>query len=405
MRTPTIDLQLRTANPVGPRRLAALDLGAAEVELGDELAARCRLTAEPEAVHSSRRPASQWQRRSQLVLAATVAVAAILASQLLAGPSAPSAPTSAYGADMVSFAQSTPLLLLNARGWHVENVEQEESGEGRMEFVKGEAPVSSEAGFVSADGVAGNLPPPSERQRLVFLSWHPLSPGAAGTSATEYSGGPSAQLPVLATVADVDTRAEDYTNQGGPGDREMLAVWREDGYEMRLRAAVPDLNGFKERLAALQRVGTETWLDAMPPTMVEPADHWLAVQEMLRGIPLPPDFDPNRIKTPETVISRYLVGVTVAGAVSCEWFRLWGEARRSGDTAGVKRAEEAMATAGSWPVLREMESKGEYTRGVVEHAEAMPSAQWWGRPLLQATGEGLGCPGMGFPLGAQGAAG
>lgn len=86
---------------------------------------------------------------------------------------------------------------------------------------------------------------------------------------------------------------------------------------------------------------------------------------MLRGIPLPPGFDPIAIKTPETVTSRYLVGASVAGAVACEWFRLWGEARRRGDAAGVEQAERAMAGAGSWPILGEMESNGEYPRYVV----------------------------------------
>lgn len=400
MRRSTIVDQLRGANPVGKRRLAGLELSAAEAELGEQLEARYGLSAEVSAIDSPMPVSrSRSRRRAPLLLAGTVAVALILATQLFSGGGPANTPTSAYAAEMVDFAQSTPLLLLGAPGWHVENVEQEESGEGRMEFVKGEAPVSLEGGTVSAEGVASDLPPATERQRVIHLAWHPLSPQAGATIPAESPGGASVQLPVLSTAAEVDTSAEVFTNQGGPGDREMLAVWREGGYEMRLRAGVPDLAGFEERLEALRPVDAETWLDAMPPTMVEPTDYWLAVQEMLRGIPLPPGFDPNRIKKPETVTSRYLVGVSVAGAVTCEWLRLWGEARRSGDAAGVKRAERAMDTAGSWPILQELKSKGEYTQSVVEHAEAMPSGLWWGRPLLKETGLGLGCPGMGFPVG------
>lgn len=54
-----------------------------------------------------------------------------------------------------------------------------------------------------------------------------------------------------------------------------------------------------------------------------------------------------------------------------------------------------MATAGSWPIPEEMESKGAYPRSLVEHAEAMPSA-----PQLQETGLGLDCPSIGFSVAA-----
>ena len=59
---------------------------------------------------------------------------------------------------------------------------------------------------------------------------------------------------------------------------------------LELRAAVPDLAAFEERLGWLTKVDSQTWLEAMPAKVVKAADHDAAVREMLKGIPLPSDL-------------------------------------------------------------------------------------------------------------------
>ena len=91
----------------------------------------------------------------------------------------------------------------------------------------------------------------------------------------------------------------------------------------------------------------------------------------------------------------------MAGTVACLWFRQWGEATRSGDTAAAAEATQAMASARHWPILREMSADGAYPQVLWEDAKWMPKGYyvWAGhkRDLL-AHAEGLGCARLGLPL-------
>ena len=68
------------------------------------------------------------------------AAAAAVAALLLLGGGASESPSKAYGAELIRFAESTPLLLLEGPGWRVQNANEEErraGTEGTMEFVTG----------------------------------------------------------------------------------------------------------------------------------------------------------------------------------------------------------------------------------------------------------------------------
>ena len=155
-------------------------------------------------------------------------------------------------------------------------------------------------------------------------------------------------------------------------------------------AAVPDLAAFEERLGWLRGVDSQTWLDAMPPTVVKAADHDATVSRMLRDIPLPPGFDPGLIPDEGLTTDRG----AVVGTVSCLWFRRWGDARRPGDRATRVEAERAMTSAPRWPVVRQMKQKENYPELLMKLVESMPSGvcqfgphRW--RVLPKA--EGVGC--------------
>ena len=181
----------------------------------------------------------------------------------------------------------------------------------------------------------------------------------------------------------------------------MAAIWGEGAHVLELRAWVPDLAAFEERLGWLTRVDSQTWLDAMPAKVVKAADHDAAVREMLKGIPVPAGFDPGMIPNEGLTTDRYQVGAAVTGTVSCLWFRQWGEARRAGNHAKAAEAERAMATSRHWPILHEMAKDGAYPELVWELTAEMPSGyreyaghKW--RLLPQA--EGLGCARRGIPV-------
>ena len=369
MSTEKIELALRAANPVGKQALAALDLAAGEAELGRALVAESAHGGEPIA----REAAARHSRSAWLLLAGAVAAAATAVVLLLAPGGASPSPEPAYGAELVRFAESTPLLLLEGPGWRVQNVYEASHGpyapepdrsEGSMEFVTGPA-----------------IPYESVRLKCV-------------RQVMSKSG----KFPICT----VDTRAEFYVNQGGPGNRQMTALWSEDGYVLELKAAVPDLAAFEERLGWLTRVDSQTWLDAMPAKVVKAADHDAAVREMLKGIPVPKGFTPSQIPDEGLTTDRYQVGASVTGIVSCLWFRQWGEARRAGDRQGEREAERAMATSKHWAILREMAKDGAYPETVWQLAKAMPSGVWRRGPRttwrLLPRAEGLGCARWGLPV-------
>ncbi len=318
-------------------------------------------------------------------------------------------PGAASAAEPSSPTGASPLLLLQGPGWRVQNAEENESREGiygSLEFVTGK-PIPYESIRISGPAKhrrESGMAPAAVRQRRVELSWRPES---LTQSEDRLQGQPHprgrqvVQLPVLGTTAYVDTHDEFYSNVGGAGDRQMVALWAEGPDVFELRAAVPDLAGFEERLGWLTKVDPQTWLEAMPAKVVAPGEYDATIKDVLKGIPTPKTFSLSRVPNEELVTDRYQVGARTAGTVACLWFRQWGEAQRSGDEAAEAEAEKAMATSVNWPILHEMTQEGAYSYGLWEDAKAMPKGYFeydgHKRDLL-AHAEGLGCANFGLPL-------
>lgn len=418
-----VEAALAAANPVDQDRLDRVDLGAMEAELLADLEGE-----QPASLFGVKAPRRRRPRHLALAFGAVaVAVAAVVV--VLSGGTSEH-PSRAYAAELVRFAESTPLLLLEGPDWRVEDVYEAphgrfrprgSGGEGSMEFVTGK-PIPDEAIHVTAVGKPEHRPgskalvytklrasgmlPAAVRQRKVELHWSHRSLAGALDGAHRYphpEGQRWVRLPVLGTIADVDTRATQFVNQGGPGDRQMTAYWSEGGYLLELHAAVPDLAAFEERLEWLTKVDSQAWLEAMPPGVVKAADHAATVREMLRGIPLPASFSPSLVPTAGITTNRDQVRAAVIGTVSCLWFRQWGEARASGDRAKTGEAEKAMSTYKRWPLYRELDRAGRYpAEEIPELVAAMPSGhyEWrpgkWRRILPQV--EVLGCAREGIPV-------
>jgi hypothetical protein len=408
MKAHEIDQKLRDADRFSARGMEGLQLGPATAALAEAI------LAEPATPPAAETPSPPWPtarrpRRSLLGVAGITAAAVAAAVILLVGGGSSESPSRAYGAALVRFAESTPLLLLEGPDWRVQNVTQYKNRdglEGSMEFVTGK-PIPYESVQLSGTPTEqreSGMFPPAVRQRRVELAWSHRSLDSEVERVRTMlhpHGRWVVELPVLDTTATVDTRAEFYVNQGGPGNRQMIALWSEDGYTLELRAAVPDLSAFEERLDWLTKVDAQTWLDAMPAKVVKAADHDATVREMLEGIPLPATFEPSRVPDEGLTTNRYQVGAAVTGTVSCLWFRQWGGARRAGDRGAAVEAEKAMSTSRRWTILREMAKDGAYPEVVWELAADMPSGYWeWnGRrhPLLPRA-EGLGCAHLGIPV-------
>jgi hypothetical protein len=406
MNTREIEASIAASDPVSEDLLNRIDLETMEAELLADL--------DDEPPGSSLLPAEapRPRRARRLVLATGIAVlAAATAVVIVVGGPSKTAPR-AYGAELIRFAESTPLLLLEGSGWRVQDLQQYKSREGIagiMEFITGK-PIPDESIRITVGkngqvGEEGMLLPAAVRQRKVELSWR------VGELEFPVPVRHPIRLPVLGTTALVNAHAgrtflkteagKQVIEPGRPGDRQMAAIWAEDDYVLELRAAVPDLAALEERLSWLTKVDSQAWLEAMPATVVKAADREVAVREMLKGIPLPDTFEPSRIPNEGLTTNRSQVASVVVSTVSCLWFRQWGQARRTGNRAAQLEAEKAMTTAPRWPTVRQMEKEGGSAETLLKLVKSMPSGVWQFGPhrwRLLPKAEGLGCARLGTPL-------
>ena len=130
------------------------------------------------------------------------------------------------------------------------------------------------------------------------------------------------------------------------GTNDFVARWD----DVLARGVAASAEAFVETLDDIHQVGAEDWLEALPDSAVAPRAQAATVQEMLRGIPLPPGFVAPEA-TGETR-DRYQLGAKVAGAVACAWIE-----------RGGKEAVEALASSRSWPILLRDERRGRLPRG------------------------------------------
>ena len=359
-----IEMELAAANPAPSARIAELPLAEAEHEMLREIA------AQPVRTPAARR--LPRPRRRHVALVAAALAAAGLAIAVVGGTDRPGKPEPAFAAELVRFAESSPLLLLDQPGWHVERADEESVHTGEMTFRN---PAAGAVGAADLNWRSGSL-----------RKWKRDRASSSEMTTT---------APVLGTTATV------YQYESAPilrGNLDITALWIDRGRVLEFRSISPDMATFKQRLASLKRVDTTTWLNAMPASVVKAGDHDKAVAQMLKGIPLPPGFDPARIHASGLTKDRYQLGATVSGTVACTWFQRWWQARRAGDEAGVREAIAAMRTAKRWPVLRQMSKAGAWTEVLGEFVAAMPSGDWYGRPLIGDVNSGLGCSDLGVKL-------
>jgi hypothetical protein len=127
-------------------------------------------------------------------------------------------------------------------------------------------------------------------------------------------------------------------------------------------------------LGSLRQVDVDTWLNAMPPVVVQPAALDATIEEMLRGIPVPPGFDRSTLPNPSLITDRYRLGTAVTGAVTCGWLEDWVAAARSHDLSAAREAVAGLAGVRHWPVLLSMvHEKGWNGRGLPAHGNGWAS--------------------------------
>ncbi len=376
MRATAIDAALAAANPVQPGVLSSAGLQDAGAEM---LAA---IIAEPHVAPSTpglthgqdRRVTSRtklWHRTRWLTACATATAVAAVLVVTLAGSGGPDTGTPAFGAVLIRYAENSPLLMLQLRGWQTVDAIEDSPDEGELHYLPEGAP---------------RWAPEAE------LHWR-----TGRLSGWVKDRAASSDLSIAATVLGARARVFRYIGNTRSAST-FTALWLYNGRVLEYRATVLDLAAFEQMLAAIHAVDEKTWLSALPPSVITAAEHPSTVTAMLEGIPLPPGFAASQISKGGLAQDRYQVGAAVAGTVACEWIRRWMEGRRSGNGGEVQEAIAAMATAPHWPVLRSMESQGAYPQVLDQYASEMAAGSRHGYPLGAAADAGLGCASRGVTL-------
>jgi hypothetical protein len=314
---------MREANPVDAAALRA-ELGKEEV--GRAMAKAIGAVAAPrdpvpagDAFDAGLEPRSGrlFLRPAALVagLAVLVAAVLVLAGAIFGGGTHPT-----YAAAAIEVAEANPRLLVTAPGWKVTDAGEFEADYGEMTF---------------ADG-----------PRALALNWYPARLYRSYLRDRAQVSPPrrSRLLGRTATTVEYGHRG-DYATMIAP----IGAVFVE------VRGRLGGHAAYERVLHSLRAVDIDTWLAAMPASVVSPEARPRAVAAMLRGIPYPPGFDPSRIESETAVLDHYGLGVRVADAISCGWVESWLAAQASGDRVAAQDAVEAMASSHHWPLLLQME--------------------------------------------------
>jgi hypothetical protein len=149
------------------------------------------------------------------------------------------------------------------------------------------------------------------------------------------------------------------------------ALWKADGRVLEFVTDAGSVDEFQSLLDTLVVVDVDTWLTAMPDSVIKQANQPAVIAEMLTGIPLPAGFDPSVLANDDEIKDRYQLGARVVSAVSCTWIEQWVDAKATGDTAAAQAAVDAMTTASQWPIIQEMNRSGAYGQVLQQFVDAM----------------------------------
>jgi hypothetical protein len=257
------------------------------------------------------------RRRAKLGLgvAAAAVVAALLVVGSWLGGSGNGRPE--FAAAAVRVAEANPRLLVTAPGWKIIRADEFELDSGELTF--------------------------SDGGRRFELHWYPARlyeqylRDRANVSSPEHS------ILLGQPATTVDYGRDEYATMLAPQGSVFIEV----------RGRLGSKRAYEEIVNSLRQVDVETWLGAMPPSTVRPEARSETVDQMLRGIPVPPGFDAATLQSESSISDQSSLAVKVGNAVACGWVESWIAARAAGDEAAAGRAVEAMAGSADWPIVRQ----------------------------------------------------
>jgi hypothetical protein len=356
--------KVESANPVRPGAFQNLS----ETTEGRDLLERIvevpqQAKAEGGSTPDSRVTEGARRRGPRSFVAGAVAVALILGVVTVVSWPKPDSDTStAWAASLIKLAKGSPRLLVTADGWEVVRADEVNARRGEMTFSNGERSLDLYWSFAAEH--RGNI---KNLRREATAEW-PMT--IAGEQVVLFQ-------------------------KGDPTD--FTAAWVAGNRSMLLGGLFPDVDAYRSIAASIRRVDVNSWLSALPTSVVQPYARASSVESMLADIPVHPSVDIKELKSSPNVRERYQLGAEVTSAVSCAWISQWVDATNDGDDAAAREAVDAMTTARDWTVLHEMNDEGDWPEVLWAIADAMVdnSSIPAGRPMTVEEGyrSALGCEG------------
>jgi hypothetical protein len=270
-------------------------------------------------------------RRGLRIAAGAVLVAAAITLVLAARDSGerPAGVGLDFANAAIRVAEVNPRILVTAPGWSITHVEPLEPDSGETQFSDGTSELS--------------------------ITWYPARLYERYRE-DRASVSPSVDTEVLGvTGATVHYGDSDYATILPPDGDVFIEI----------RGRLGSEDAYYNILDSLETTDVATWLGAMPAEVVRPGEQAKLVHSLLRGVPLPPGFDLEKLAG-QAVLNPDGLRLKVASSVACGWLDAWADADRIGDRAAKAKAVEAMATAESWPVMQERPVLGDRSRTILE---------------------------------------
>ena len=202
----------------------------------------------------------------------------------------------------------------------------------------------------------------SDGKLTLRLKWRPAETHDVYVDDRAHSADPPWEI----TVTGLPATAFQYS-----GTTDFTTLWLDGDYSFEARGVFSDRASYEAILAALKPTDVDTWLGAMPVSVVKPDSRAGIVAAMLEDIPLPRGFDVTDLEASDGVSDRYQLGARVTGAVACAWIEQWIEASAAGDTSAETEAIEALESSRNWAILHEMATSGAFPQVLWEYAEAI----------------------------------
>ena len=277
-------------------------------------------------------------------MVAAVAAAAVVAGIVVATRPAeqPPAPERGWSPALVTRAQESPRLLVTAPGWRLTRAEDYAGDGGDTTFEKGRLWVS--------------------------ITWY--RPEFYDHYVKDRRRG--AERSAEVTIAGHDGFL--FRHDGNvPIGVTFYALWFDGSYAVELRTdVIAEESEFREIARSIESVDVDTWLSAMPESVVTPNERRQAIERIVADMDVPPNVDLDELADRQVVTES--LEYEVATAVACGWIEQWIDADRAGDEGGRREAAEAMAGAHDWDALAGNSIWRGYVAGVAEEMSSGASA-------------------------------